>query len=173
MASEKAPPARSDGAGGAALALPLEYPEISRRLPHRFPFLLVDRVIEFEDGKRLVAIKSVSVNEPFFAGHFPGRPIMPGVLICEALAQAGGLLASCSRDGTPRERGVVLAGLEHVRFRRPVVPGDQLRLEVELLHRRGPLWKMRGRAFVDGKLAAEGEFLNMEVEENRPVVETP
>jgi beta-hydroxyacyl-ACP dehydratase FabZ len=176
MPSEKAPepPRRSDGAEGGGIVLPLELPEITRRLPHRFPFLFVDRVIEFEDGKRLVALKSVSVNEPFFPGHFPGRPIMPGVLICEALAQAGGLLSSCSKGGTRGDRGVVLAGLEHVRFRRMVVPGDQLRLEVELLHRRGPLWKMRGRALVDGKLAAEAEFFNMEVDENRPGgVETP
>ena len=105
----------------------LEYPEIIRRLPHRYPFLLVDRVIELVDGERVVALKNVSANEPFFAGHFPGRPIMPGVLICEALVQTGGLLASCSKDGLPAGRGIVLAGLEHVRFRRRVVPGDQLR----------------------------------------------
>jgi 3-hydroxyacyl-[acyl-carrier-protein] dehydratase len=142
----------------------LDYADIIRHLPHRYPFLLVDRVVEVADGKRLVAVKSVSANEPFFAGHFPGRPIMPGVLICEALVQAGGLLAKCSTDGLPAERGVVLAGLERVRFRRPVLPGDQLRLEVELVHKRPPLWRMRGRALVDGKVAAEAEFLTMEVE---------
>jgi len=142
----------------------LEYPEIIRRLPHRYPFLLVDRVIELVDGERVVALKNVSANEPFFAGHFPGRPIMPGVLICEALVQTGGLLASCSKDGLPAGRGIVLAGLEHVRFRRRVVPGDQLRLEVELLHKRRPLWKMKGRAIVDGKVATEAEFLTMEVQ---------
>jgi 3-hydroxyacyl-[acyl-carrier-protein] dehydratase len=141
----------------------LEYPEIIRRLPHRYPFLLVDRVIELVDGERVVALKNVSANEPFFEGHFPGRPIMPGVLICEALVQTGGLLASCSKDGLPEGRGIVLAGLEHVRFRRRVVPGDQLRLEVELLHKHRPLWKMKGRAIVDGKVAAEAEFLTMEV----------
>ena len=142
----------------------LEYPEIIRRLPHRYPFLLVDRVIELVDGERVVALKNVSANEPFFEGHFPGRPIMPGVLICEALVQTGGLLASCSKDGLPEGRGIVLAGLEHVRFRRRVVPGDQLRLEVELLHKRRPLWKMKGRAIVDGKVATEAEFLTMEVQ---------
>lgn len=142
----------------------LDYPEIIRRLPHRYPFLLVDRVIELVDGERVVALKNVSANEPFFAGHFPGRPIMPGVLICEALVQTGGLLASCSKDGLPAGRGIVLAGLEHVRFRRRVVPGDQLRLEVELLHKRRPLWKMKGRAIVDGKVATEAEFLTMEVQ---------
>jgi beta-hydroxyacyl-ACP dehydratase FabZ len=142
----------------------LEYPDIARRLPHRYPFLLVDRVVEFEDGKSLVGLKNVTANEPFFAGHFPGHPIMPGVLICEALVQAGGLLASCSSDGLPGDRMVVLAGLERVRFRRPVVPGDQLRLEVELVHKRRPLWKMKGRAVVDGRVAAEAEFLTMEAD---------
>ncbi|HUE39463.1 MAG TPA: 3-hydroxyacyl-ACP dehydratase FabZ [Candidatus Binatia bacterium] len=142
----------------------LDYPDIIRRLPHRYPFLLVDRVIELVDGERVVALKNVTANEPYFDGHFPGRPIMPGVLICEALVQAGGLLASCSKDGLPEGRGIVLAGLEHVRFRRRVVPGDQLRLEVELVHKHRPLWKMKGRAIVDGKLAAEAEFLTMEVE---------
>ena len=142
----------------------LDYPDIIRRLPHRYPFLLVDRVIAFADGERLVAIKSVTANEPFFAGHFPGHPIMPGVLICEALVQAGGLLASCSRDGLPAGKGVLLAGLEHVRFRRRVIPGDELRLEVELVHKRRPLWKMKGRALVEEKVAAEAEFLIMEVD---------
>ena len=142
----------------------LEHPDIVQRLPHRYPFLLVDRVIEFTDGVSLVAVKNVTANEPFFNGHFPSRPIMPGVLICEALVQAGGLLASCSAEGLPKGRGVVLAGLEHVRFRRRVVPGDQLRLEVELLHKRRPLWKMRGQAKVDGHIAAEAEFLTMEVD---------
>ena len=142
----------------------LEYADIIRRLPHRYPFLLVDRVIDFVDGKQLVAVKSVTANEPFFTGHFPGHPIMPGVIICEALVQAGGLLASCSTDGLPPGRGVVLAGLEHVRFRRRVIPGDQLRLEVELVHKRRPLWKMKGIARVDGQVATEAEFLTMEID---------
>jgi len=150
--------------GARYATMRLDYPEIIRRLPHRYPFLLVDRVIELVDGERVVALKNVSANEPFFEGHFPGRPIMPGVLICEALVQTGGLLASCSKDGLPEGRGIVLAGLEHVRFRRRVVPGDQLRLEVELLHKHRPLWKMKGRAIVDGKVATEAEFLTMEVE---------
>lgn len=142
----------------------LEYPDIIRLLPHRYPFLLIDRVVEFADGECLVAIKNVTADEPFFAGHFPNRPIMPGVLICEALVQAGGLLASCSADGLPEGRGVVLAGLERVRFLRRVVPGDQLRLEVELVHKRRPLWKMKGKATVDGQVAAEAEFLTMEID---------
>ena len=142
----------------------LEHRDIIRRLPHRYPFLLVDRVVELVDGERVVAVKSVSANEPFFSGHFPGRPIMPGVLICEALVQAGGLLACCSTDGVSEGRGVVLVGLEHVRFRRPVVPGDQLRLEVELVHKHRPLWKLRGRAVVEDNVAAEAVFLTMEVD---------
>ena len=142
----------------------LEYRDIVRRLPHRYPFLLVDRVVELVDGVRVVAVKSVSANEPFFQGHFPGRPLMPGVLVCEALVQAGGLLACCSTDGVPEGRGVVLVGLEHVRFRRRVVPGDQLRLEVELLHKHRPLWRLKGLARVDGRVAAEAEFLTMEVD---------
>jgi 3-hydroxyacyl-[acyl-carrier-protein] dehydratase len=142
----------------------LEYSDILRRLPHRYPFLLVDRVVELADGERLVAIKNVTADEPFLQGHFPGRPIMPGVLICEALVQAGGLLASCSGDGLPQGRGVVLAGFERVRFRRLVVPGDQIRLEVELVHKRRPLWRMKGWARVEGQVAAEAEFLTIEID---------
>jgi 3-hydroxyacyl-[acyl-carrier-protein] dehydratase len=163
MASERAP-RRSDEGDAPAL----DFREIARRLPHRFPFLLVDRVLSIEDGKRLTAVKNVTVNEPFFPGHFPGRPIMPGVLICEALVQAGGLLANISTNGVGPGKGVVLAGLDRVRFRGMVEPGDQLRLEVELVHRRPPLWKMRGRALVEGRLVAEAEFLTMEVDEPRP-----
>jgi len=142
----------------------LEHSDILRRLPHRYPFLLVDRVVELTDGERLVAIKNVTADEPFLRGHFPGRPIMPGVLICEALVQAGGLLASCSGDGLPQGRGVVLAGFERVRFRRLVVPGDQIRLEVELVHKRRPLWRMKGWARVEGQVAAEAEFLTIEID---------
>jgi 3-hydroxyacyl-[acyl-carrier-protein] dehydratase len=165
MASERAE-RRSDVT--AAVSMPLEHPEIIRRLPHRYPFLFVDRVLSFVDGQSLVAVKNVTADEPVFTGHFPGRPVLPGVIICEALVQAGGLLAALSSDGLPRGRGVVLAGLEHVRFRRMVVPGDQLRLEIELLHKRRPLWKMKGRALVGDVLAAEAEFLNMEIEETLP-----
>jgi 3-hydroxyacyl-[acyl-carrier-protein] dehydratase len=156
-----AAPSRSEG---YTATMKLGYADIIQRLPHRYPFLLVDRVIEFVDGKQLVAVKSVTANEPFFTGHFPGHPIMPGVLICEALVQAGGLLASCSTGGLPPGRGVVLTGLERVRFRRQVVPGDQLRLEIDLVHQRRPLWKMKGVARVDGQIAAEAEFLTMEID---------
>ena len=120
--------------------------DIAALLPHRFPFQFVDRVLAFEDGVRIVTLKNVTINEPFFRGHFPEYPLMPGVLICESLAQSGALLAHRSRDGVPRGRAVVLTGLDSVRFRRPVVPGDQLLCEVVLRKRRRPLWKMHGAA---------------------------
>jgi beta-hydroxyacyl-ACP dehydratase FabZ len=144
--------------------LPFGYSEIASALPHRYPFQLIDRVLEFEDGRRIVAIKNVSINEPFFRGHFPEQPLMPGVLICEALAQAGALLAHRSKDGVKSGHVVVLAGLDRVRFRRPVLPGDQLHLEVLLLKRRRPLWKLRGVARVDGQVVAEADVSAMEVE---------
>ncbi len=144
-----------------------EYHEIWSLLPHEFPFQFVDRVLEFEDGKRIVTLKNVSIDEPFFRGHFPGMPVMPGVLICEALAQAGALLAHRSHDGVPPGHVVVLAGLDKARFRRPVVPGDQLRLEVMLLKRHRPMWKMHGVARVEGEMVAEAELSAMEVERTR------
>jgi 3-hydroxyacyl-[acyl-carrier-protein] dehydratase len=134
--------------------------QIATILPHRYPFLLVDRVVEVEAGKRIVAIKNVTVNEPFFTGHFPGHPIMPGVLLCEAVVQAGGILARLTSTESD-DQGRVLAmltSLDRVRFRQPVTPGDQLRLEVETVRRRGAFWKMRGTARVDGKTAAQLEF---------------
>ncbi|MFN8627258.1 MAG: 3-hydroxyacyl-ACP dehydratase FabZ [Candidatus Binatia bacterium] len=144
-----------------------DYDEIWSLLPHEFPFQFVDRVLEFEDGRRIVTLKNVSIDEPFFRGHFPGMPVMPGVLICEALAQAGALLAHRSRDGVQPGNVVVLAGLDKARFRQPVVPGDQLRLEVVLLKRHRPLWRMHGVARVDGKMVAEAELTAMEVERTR------
>ena len=143
------------------------YHEIAALLPHRFPFQFIDRVLEFEDGVRIVALKNVSINEPFFRGHFPEQPLMPGVLICEALAQAGALLVHRSTDGVGLGRVCVLAGLDRARFRRPVLPGDQLHLEVILLKRHRPLWKMRGTARVDGHVAAEADLSLMETERDR------
>ena len=130
--------------------------EIQRLIPHRYPLLLIDRVVEIEPGKRIVGLKNVSANEPFFQGHFPGNPIMPGVLIVEALAQAGAVLLLAQ----PEERGKLplFAGIDGLKFRRQVVPGDQLRLEVEFTLRRGPIGKGRARATVDGQVAAEGEL---------------
>jgi len=134
--------------------------QVAALLPHRYPFLLVDRVVEIEVGKRIVAIKNVTVNEPFFTGHFPDHPIMPGVLLCEAVVQAGGILARLTTtDNENHEKALaMLASLDRVRFRQQVTPGDQLRLEVETVRRRGPFWKMRGAARVEGKTAAELEF---------------
>ena len=140
----------------------VDYHEVTSLLPHRFPFQFVDRVLEFEDGARIVALKNVSINEPFFRGHFPEQPLMPGVLICEALAQAAALLAYRSRNGIPPSRVGVLAGLDKVRFRQPVFPGDQLHLEVRLLKHRRPLWKMQGTARVDDHVVAEAELTLME-----------
>ena len=138
----------------------MDAPEIAALLPHRYPFLLVDRVVEVEVGKRIVAIKNVTVNEPFFAGHFPGYPIMPGVLLCEAVVQAGGILARLTSTEVDDQTQMLamLTSLDRVRFRQKVTPGDQLRLEVETVRRRGSFWKMRGVARVDGKTAAELEF---------------
>jgi len=129
--------------------------EIMELLPHRYPFLLVDRIVEWEPGKRIVGIKNVTINEPFFQGHFPGHPIMPGVLIVEAVAQAGGILALKAMGG--ERRIAYFAGIDNCKFRRPVVPGDQLRLEVTVLAHTGPVWKMHGEALVDGAVAAKAD----------------
>jgi beta-hydroxyacyl-ACP dehydratase FabZ len=144
-----------------------DYQEIAALLPHRYPFQFVDRVLEFEDGQRIVTLKNVSINEPYFRGHFPEQPLMPGVLICEALAQAGALLAHCSKDGVQAGHVAVLAGLDRVRFRRPVLPGDQLHLEVRVLKRHWPLWKLHGVARVDSQVVAEADLSAMEVERTR------
>lgn len=128
--------------------------QILEYLPHRYPFVLIDRVIEYEGEERLVGIKNVTFNEPFFVGHFPGAPVMPGVLIIEALAQAGAVLVL--KEIEDREGKLVLfAGIDECRFRRPVVPGDQLRLEIDVLRRRPRLARIRGVAKVDGEVAAE------------------
>lgn len=142
----------------------LDSTEIRATLPHRYPFLLVDRISELEPGRRIVGIKNVTINEPFFQGHFPDRPVMPGVLILEAMAQVGGVLAfkSSPLEGRPV---VYLTGIDKAKFRKPVVPGDQLRLEVEVIKRRQPFWKMRGNAFVESELVCEAELTAMVTEE--------
>jgi UDP-N-acetylglucosamine acyltransferase len=134
----------------------LDIKEIMKIVPHRYPFLLIDRIIELEEGKRAVAIKNVTMNEPFFQGHFPGHPIMPGVLICEAIAQVGVVMAL--RASGDEGKIIYFAGIDNVRFRKPVVPGDQLRLEVEAIWVRGNLGKMHGKALVEGELVADGDF---------------
>ena len=137
--------------------------EILKYLPHRFPFLLVDRIVEIHGDEKIVGIKNVSFNEPFFQGHFPVQPVMTGVLICEAMAQVAAIFAHRARGGIADNKIFVLTGLDNVKFKRPVVPGDQLRLEVTCLKRRGAFWKMRGVALVDKRIAAQAEISAMEV----------
>lgn len=132
----------------------LDILEIMDLLPHRYPFLLIDRVLEFERGKRLVAIKNVTINEPFFQGHFPGYPLMPGVLIVEAMAQAGAILMLSDMPDR-HSKLAVFTGIENAKFRRPVTPGDQLRFEIDVIAFRSRMGKMAGKAFVDGKLVCE------------------
>jgi beta-hydroxyacyl-ACP dehydratase FabZ len=127
-------------------------------LPHRYPFLLVDRILEVEGTARIVGLKNVTINEPFFQGHFPGHPIMPGVLIVEAMAQVGGCLMMDTIE-RPETKVVYFMALDRVRFRRPVRPGDQLRMEVEVLQVRGPTCRLKGVATVEGKVAAEAEMM--------------
>ena len=147
--------------------LPFSLEDIQNILPHRYPFLLVDRIIALEPGKRIVGLKNVSINEPFFQGHFPGRPIMPGVLIAEALAQVGGILALLATPENMGKPSLFLMSLDKVRFRQPVVPGDQLRLEVDALRGGKKFWKMQGRAFVEDTLVAEGEMVAAVAKEER------
>jgi 3-hydroxyacyl-[acyl-carrier-protein] dehydratase len=141
--------------------------EIMSLLPHGYPFLLIDRILEIEPGKRIVGIKNVTYNEPFFPGHFPGRPIMPGVLIIEAMAQTAGVLAFKSIPEEGQRRPVLFLGLDNVRFRKPVIPGDQLRMELEITRHRQAIWAFKGKAFVEDKLVAEAELLAMLGEEDR------
>ncbi len=135
-----------------------EIQEILNLLPHRYPFLLVDRILAFEPNVSITGLKNVTFNEFFFQGHFPNQPIMPGVLILEAMAQVGILFAKLTDEGL-KDKLMVFAGMDEVRFRRPVVPGDQLIMELSLIKRKNTLWKMTGKAFVKDQLAAEAVLM--------------
>ncbi|MEO5331287.1 MAG: 3-hydroxyacyl-ACP dehydratase FabZ [Magnetococcus sp. YQC-5] len=135
--------------------------DILKTLPHRYPFLLVDRVEEELPGERLVALKNVTFNEPFFVGHFPGHPVMPGVLILEAMAQAGALLAGRTDPASVQGRLVYFMAIDKARFRKPVIPGDQLLLELTLIKRRRDIWRFKGTARVKGSVVAEAELMAM------------
>jgi len=135
----------------------MDIQEIMDFLPHRYPFLLIDRIREMEEGVRIKALKNVTINEPFFCGHFPGVPVMPGVLMIEAMAQAGGVLMFNSLEGKETKVAMLL-GVEKCKFRKPVRPGDQMMIEVEVLRLRSRLGKMLGKTYVDGAVAAEAEI---------------
>ncbi len=137
----------------------MDVKEIQKLLAHRYPFLLVDRVVEIELGKKLIAYKNVTINEDFFNGHFPGHPVMPGVLVLEALAQACALLAYKSSGLSPEDMVVYLMAINNAKFRKPVVPGDRLTLTAEVVRVKGVIWKQRGVATVDGAVVAEADFL--------------
>src|SRR5215468_8229389 len=138
----------------------LRIAEIMRILPHRYPFLLVDRVLEVDVDKRLVAIKNVSINEPFFNGHFPGAPVMPGVLTIESMAQAGAILGLLANNADLTKTLVYFMGIDEAKFRRPIVPGDQMRIVVEVIRRKAIVWKMKGEVYVGSELAAEAVLLS-------------
>ena len=138
----------------------LDINEVMRHLPHRYPFLLVDRVIDYQVGKYLHAIKNITVNEPCFTGHFPYRPVMPGVLILEALAQATGILAFKTLEELPNDTSLYyFVGIDKARFKKPVVPGDQVHLKVDLIKRKRTMWMFKAKALVDGKVVCSADLM--------------
>jgi 3-hydroxyacyl-[acyl-carrier-protein] dehydratase len=157
---------RKEGDSGIGARMELDINEIQKFLPHRYPFLLIDKVVEMERFKRIVAIKNLTINEAFFQGHFPGKPVMPGVLILESMAQAGGLLLL--QEIPDRDQKLLyLASMNDVKFRRPVLPGDQLRVEVNILKWKGDLCKIEAKAFVENDLATEATLLCLMVDRDR------
>ena len=147
----------------AAPRVDIDMNEILKRIPHRYPFLLVDRAEDYQPHKSIIGIKCVTMNEPFFIGHFPGNPVMPGVLIVEAIAQSGAVMMSKSLNANVEGKTILFTSLDNCRFRTPVRPGDVLRMPVEVVRHRGDVFKFAGKAFVGEKLAAEVEFTAMVV----------
>jgi 3-hydroxyacyl-[acyl-carrier-protein] dehydratase len=145
----------------------MDIQEIQQLLPHRYPFLLVDRVVEIVPGQKITAYKNVTMNEPFFNGHFPGHPVMPGVLILEAMAQVSAILAYKTAQMDPTKMVSYLMSVDGARFRKPVVPGDRLQLTVEVVRHKGAIWKTKGTATVDGVRVAEGEFMATVVDKDK------
>ena len=141
----------------------IDYAEVARRIPHRYPFLLVDRAEDYRPHQSIVGIKCVTINEPFFQGHFPGNPVMPGVLLVEAIAQSGAVLMSKSLNADTTGKTIFFMSLDNCRFRHPVRPGDVLRMPVEVVRARADVFKFKGRALVGDKVAAEAEFAAMVV----------
>jgi len=141
----------------------IEINEIMKYLPHRYPFLLIDRIVEFTENTRVVGIKNVTINEPFFQGHFPGHPIMPGVLLVEAMAQTGGVLALKS-DPEPEKKVLYFMSIDKAKFRKRVVPGDQVRFELDIIRNRGNIRSFKGLSLVDGAVVAEAEMMAMIVD---------
>lgn len=150
--------------GGSAAQADIEIREILQRIPHRYPFLLVDRAEDYRPSESIIGIKCVTFNEDFFQGHFPGNPVMPGVLVVEALAQTGAVLMSKSLNVDVEGKAIMFMSIDEARFRQPVRPGDVLRMHVEVLRARGDIFKFKGRAMVGDKLVAEAQFAAMVVE---------
>ena len=144
--------------------------KILKSLPHRYPLLLVDKVLSLEPGKSIVAIKNVTFNEPHFLGHFPDHPIMPGVLIIEAMAQAGALMVTCNDDFKADEKLVYFMSIDGAKFRKPVIPGDVLELRIEALQSRGAVWKLGAKAFVDGQKVSEAQLSAMIVDKDKKII---
>lgn len=151
---------------GKEIDMIMDVNQIMNVLPHRYPFLLVDRVVEHDPGKRIVALKNVTINEPFFPGHFPGHPVMPGVLIIEAMAQVGGILAYLASGDDSRNKACYFGAIDDAKFRKPVVPGDQLRLEVDVITCKRGIWVIAAKAFVEGKLVTEATLKATLVDKN-------